>query len=286
MRTMYDSVTPTDIPTSAQMVAGYISGTYRWPQSGWDRFPNAVHVKIATRADVNDGHVLDVEPGDATPAQAPGWVRMRRAAGVDPTVYTSLSEWASVRQAFAAAGVPEPHYWIAHYNGDRTIPAGAVAIQYADPPSSGGHYDLSAVADYWPGVDQGGAADMAWGSDTTQKQIDDIQERLASIHFGHFKPIREGGLGGDLGWLDEKLAPVLSKLDAIAGTVAGLTDDEKNIITAIVTAIRAQPTGGQVDVPTLVSSLAGPLAAALAPLTPPEMTPAQFIHLLAAQLPN
>jgi hypothetical protein len=94
-----------------------------------------------------------VETGDATPAQAPGWVKARRAAGADPTVYCSASLWPTVRAAFTAAGVAQPHYWIAHYDGDPTIPAGAVAKQYVDPPNSGGHWDLSAVAGHWPGVD-------------------------------------------------------------------------------------------------------------------------------------
>jgi hypothetical protein len=153
MRRLYDSVTARDIPSFAQMVAGYVSGPYAWSPADWALFPNAVKVRIATEANVHDGHVLDVETGDATPAQAPEWVVARRAAGVDPTVYCSLSAWPAVRQAFAAQRVPEPHYWIAAYDNVTDIPAGAVAHQYIDPPGSGGHFDLSVVADYWPGVD-------------------------------------------------------------------------------------------------------------------------------------
>lgn len=158
MRTMYDSTAAGDIPTSAAMVAGYLAPSpWAWTSADWARFPNAVKVRIAVRAATNDGHVLDVEAGDATPAQAPGWVQMRRAAGADPTVYCSASAWPTVKAAFAAAGVTEPHYWVAAYpGGGRTIPAGAVAHQYADSTTSGGHFDLSVVADYWPGVDQGG----------------------------------------------------------------------------------------------------------------------------------
>lgn len=153
MRRMYDSITAADIPADAQMVAGYVNGTYRWSPGDWARFPNAVKVHIATQANVNDGHVLDVEQGDATPGQAPGWVAMRRAAGVDPTAYCNASTWPLVRAAFQNAGIPEPHYWIAKYDNVASVPAGAVAKQYIDPPAAGGHYDLSAVLDYWPGVD-------------------------------------------------------------------------------------------------------------------------------------
>lgn len=156
MRTMYDSVTPGAIPTSAVLVAGYVDGPYAWSKGDWARFPKAVKVRIATRAATNDGHVLDVEPGDATAAQAVNWVVMRRKAAVDPSIYCSQSAWAGVRAAFAAARVAAPHYWIAHYDGDRAIPAGAVAKQYRGNVAPG--YDLSSVADYWPGVDGNGSA--------------------------------------------------------------------------------------------------------------------------------
>jgi hypothetical protein len=160
MRIMYDSVTPSAIPTNAALVAGYVDGRYAWSGAEWARFPHSVKVRIATRASTNDGHVLDVEQGDATPTQATRWVVMRRAAGVDPSVYCNASTWPSVRAAFESAGVAPPHYWIAHYDGLTAIPSGAVAKQYNDPPRSGGNYDISAVADYWPGIDPKVVPDM------------------------------------------------------------------------------------------------------------------------------
>ena len=153
MRTLFDSITAADIPADAQMVAGYVNGTFQWSAADWSRFPNAVKVRIATRAFINDGHVLDVETGDATPSEAPGWVQMRRAAGVDPTVYCNGSTLSTVQAAFNAAGVAQPHYWLARYDNVPTVPNGCVAKQYINDPASGGHYDLSAVLDYWPGVD-------------------------------------------------------------------------------------------------------------------------------------
>lgn len=149
MRTMYDSVNPSRIPRDAEIVAGYVNGPYAWSDTDWALFPNAVHVGIAVRASYNGGQVLDVEKGDATPVQAPGWVKMRREAGIDPTIYCSSSWWSTIGRAFDAAGVPAPHYWIAHYDLNPTVPAGAVAKQYAN--TSG--YDLSSVHDFWPGVD-------------------------------------------------------------------------------------------------------------------------------------
>lgn len=151
---MYDSTNWQAIPADAQMVAGYIDGPYAWPADAWLRFRSVPHVYITI--DTHDiGNVLDVENGDATPAMAVGWVQLRRAAGTDPTVYCSESVWQTVRDQFTASGVAEPHYWIAWYNTPATLDdvPGAVAKQYANSQTSGGDYDLSIVADYWPGVD-------------------------------------------------------------------------------------------------------------------------------------
>lgn len=147
---MYDSVTASNIPRSATMVAGYVDGRYRWSTSDWALFPNAVHVPIAVFASTNDGVVLDVENGDATPAEAPGWVTRRRERGIVPTVYCSASVRGAVYDAFVGARVNPPYFWIADYRSSTVgIPDGAVARQYTDV----GPYDLSAVGDYWPGVD-------------------------------------------------------------------------------------------------------------------------------------
>jgi hypothetical protein len=48
--------------------------------------------------------------------------------------------------------VPAPFWWVASYANppQATIPAGAVAHQYADPTSSGGDFDISVCVDSWP----------------------------------------------------------------------------------------------------------------------------------------
>lgn len=153
MRTMYDSTNVNDIPANAKMVAGYVDGIYANVWSLQRNFPHAVVVRIAVSPHTNDGHVLDVEPGDATPAQAVDWVRMRRISGADPTIYCSKSSWYSVRKAFKDAGVEAPHYWIADWDGIKEVPTGTVAKQYGNPDITHHHYDISAVADHWPGVD-------------------------------------------------------------------------------------------------------------------------------------
>lgn len=150
MRTAYDAITPSNIRADAQVVCGYVDGRYAWTASDWARFPHASKGRIAVFASTNDGNILDVEPGNATPAQAPGWVQRRRAAGIDPTVYCSLSDWPAVKAAFDTDKVAQPHYWIAAYpgNGANLYP-GSVAHQYESLST----VDISVVADYWPGVD-------------------------------------------------------------------------------------------------------------------------------------
>lgn len=159
MRIMFDAINSkaVNIPVNAVMVAGYVDGHYAWSDSDWARFPHAIKVRIAVFQATNDGIVGDCENGDMSPSGAVAWVRMRRLSGVEPTIYCSESSWNSVRAAFAAQNVREPQWWVAAYPGEGVfVPAGAVAHQYADM----GLYDVSAVNDYWPGVDS--EDDMAY----------------------------------------------------------------------------------------------------------------------------
>jgi len=187
MRKMYDSVTPENIPKDAAIVGGYLNGRYAWSASDWARFPNSVHVRISVRAAFLDGHVLDVEPGDATPAQSVGWVKARRAAGADPSIYCNRSTWPQVRAAFATAHEPEPHYWIATASGKFEIPAGAVAAQYLLDVDG---VDRSAVADHWPGVD------------SAQPHLDNKfpnqeEEEMSVLVPANCTPAADGSLNGD-----------------------------------------------------------------------------------------
>lgn len=162
MRLMYDSTTPDAIPADAGLVAGYVNGDYPWTMADWDRFANVVRLSITVTAKAV-AHVLDVETGDATPAQVPAWLELARKAEIDPTVYCNKSTWPEVQLQCQRENVPEPHYWIADPPEGNIAVAhlvpGSVATQYAWPEhGSDGHYDVSLVADGWPS----GPAD-AWG---------------------------------------------------------------------------------------------------------------------------
>ena len=243
MRTMYDAVTAANIPADARMVAGYIDRIklLPWTAADWARFPNAVKVTIVKKASTNDGHVLDVEPGDATPAEAPGWVRMRRAAGAIPTVYCNTSTWPSVRAAFRAAQVAEPYYWLAVYDGnpkwrDDWAVAGVVAKQYQNTPG----FDLSSVADHWPGVD--GEDDMPSAEDVANAVWSAVIRNKIN---GNPDPARE-----NLGWTLRGIDVANATLQAMNTTLGGLVQLIKQ--------------GADVDEVALARELAPTVAAAIA----------------------
>lgn len=140
----------------AAKIAGYVDGIYAWSQAEWDLFPHADHVKIAVRASTNAGDVLDVENGDATPAEAAAWIRMRHAAGLfRPTVYCSLSVVPDIRRETGSLilGV-DYDIWVAEYTARPTPPpcpglpaASFAAWQY----ESTAGWDASRVLDpAWP----------------------------------------------------------------------------------------------------------------------------------------
>lgn len=231
-RTMYDSTNPFDIPTTASMVAGYVDGIYRWSPAGWNRF-SGIKVRIAVFASTDDGIVLDVETGDATPAQSPGWVVRRRKVGIDPTVYCNRSTRPSVVSAFNAAGVALPHFWIADPNDGPVIPPGDVAVQFAAPPHSGGHWDLSVVSDFWPGVDT-----MEWTDSLPNPLFDKTVTNPADVR-SHPAYTAEEYIQG--AWVRTLTVPAIqaqassngSALSALSSMILALTTTVNNLVNEV-----------------------------------------------------
>lgn len=161
MRKMFDSTTVADLPEGGDLYAGYMDGRYRTVDGLRQRFPKAKIVTITVlgtpRADV-----CDTEPGNIGPAGAARWAAAEVHAGRHPTLYAMASQWKTVKEEVEKQGITgKVSYWIADYDRDPTIPAGAVAKQYLHGDLktigsfaySGGHFDVSNVADHWPGVD-------------------------------------------------------------------------------------------------------------------------------------
>lgn len=148
-RVCYDSVNAAHLPEGGDLYLGYIDGRYANADAVRARFPGKRVVTVTVLG--GDADMADVEPGDLTPQSVVGWVQRQRARGADPTVYCMYSEWQTIRNNFHNAGVDEPHWFVAKYDNDPTLLPGAVGKQYGgDLP---GNYDVSTVADYWPGVD-------------------------------------------------------------------------------------------------------------------------------------
>jgi hypothetical protein len=163
VRIMRDSTTAADIPLNGtDMAAGYVNGRFAWDPGAWARFGNRPTVRIDVNGtDPGAAGVLDVEAGDATPGEAPLWVKARRQlhpgiTGHGCTIYCSQSEEGAVVAAMAHAGlVPVQHYtlWLASWGISRTSAdmlgkgLGVVAVQWKGSINTGGHWDESIVYD-------------------------------------------------------------------------------------------------------------------------------------------
>jgi hypothetical protein len=129
---IYDSVTPTAIP-GGQRVAVYANGMY---QASWSAVAGRGKVLwIDTNGSNPGANVLDVEPGDATPAGAAQWVKARLNAHKDQlaVVYTYRSAWQAVKASVAALPSwmqAKVRYWIADPTGVNHVVSGSNATQW------------------------------------------------------------------------------------------------------------------------------------------------------------
>jgi hypothetical protein len=157
-RIMGDATTLANIPLTVAIVGVYRNGRYMAdPNALNQRFPLSRYVHVWIDVDGScpgSAQVLDVERFDATPEQAPAWVKARRKVVHTslPTLYCDRSTLPAVLAECAAEGlIAGEHYqlWIAtldnstEWNGRelRTIP-GVVAVQLE---TVGGAWDRSVV---------------------------------------------------------------------------------------------------------------------------------------------
>lgn len=228
-----DSIDAPLIPRDTPVVAGYGDGRFiwspAWKASGglpagtnwWDLFPAAVKLVIV----VTPGHfgdIADVEFGDFTPADAPGFVRAfnrpgRRAA----TFYCNRSTWPQIVDALVAAGLDPAavDWWIGTLDGTTDLfygssgvrpPAGlrVVAIQTVDT----GAYDESVIIDpSWVGLEE----------DMTPEQAAQLIADVAFIR-NQMDPAGTGAIGtllnGNSNWqlrTDQALANLTAQVKAL-----------------------------------------------------------------------
>ena len=137
--TMYDSVTPGNIPASAQVVAGYVDGNFAWPREAWNRWPMAEKILITVTGSLT-GNVADVENGDMSAASAAEWIKAKHNAGMRGcTVYCSRSSLGAVRAACEGLAY---YIWAADWTDSPHEISGTVATQYQNVGTT---YDLSMV---------------------------------------------------------------------------------------------------------------------------------------------
>jgi len=129
---VYDSVNPQAIPGDP-VVATYADGPHPDSPSAVANFSHVMWVDI----DASDPHAdaLDIEPGCATPSEAPGWVSARLNA--DPhgvaVLYTMISQWSTVKadvSSLPAWMQSRIRWWIADPTGSPHVVPGSQATQW------------------------------------------------------------------------------------------------------------------------------------------------------------
>jgi GH25 family lysozyme M1 (1,4-beta-N-acetylmuramidase) len=114
---MYDSITPSSIPSTAQYIAGYVNGLWPTYAQLQKQFPHAVLLSIAVNASAN-AECLDVETGDATIADVYKWLNQQLTRNVvRPVIYTQVSNIDKLMLTMNANGFKRSEYrlWSAHY---------------------------------------------------------------------------------------------------------------------------------------------------------------------------
>lgn len=159
MLVMYDDVDVSLFVPGGSAYAGYVNGRYANISGvrayAADQGAQVVDISVFASGDAT---CLDVEPGNATPAQAPGWVNRQFARGVQrPIVYSSAGWMDTVLRNLQNAGISraQVRLWAAHYGSGRHICGPATCrmvsvacdgTQWTDR-SHGRSLDESALAD-------------------------------------------------------------------------------------------------------------------------------------------
>jgi len=130
---IYDSVTPSALPRH-NAVATYATGNYAASPSQVAGHKTVLW--IDTTGYDHAASVLDVEPGDATPAMAGTWVfhRLHNNPHAIARLYTMQSEWPAVKAAVAKLPAhmrAQVRYWIADPTGSPHLVPGSDATQWS-----------------------------------------------------------------------------------------------------------------------------------------------------------
>lgn len=160
-QTMYDSVNTLALPAYATLILAYIDGNYNNYNAVVAKYPNAVVVPTTTQVNGSTlAVVYDCERGDGNASQSADWAVKKLALGQRPTIYCSrIGEpnygWPWVQHELLIRNIPlsSVDFGIADYtNVPHLVPLSSFT-QYANPPGSGGDYDISLTNGIWPQED-------------------------------------------------------------------------------------------------------------------------------------
>ncbi len=211
---MYDSVSVGEIPTDAGAVALYIDGRYANWRAGVDHAKHANHLSIAVFPE-HDAAALDVETGDATPSQAPAWVRrqLHRDPRSRPVIYASRDTMPQILAELERDGLrrSQVRLWSAHYT---------MGPHICSPRGCGAGF--TADATQWTDRAQGRNLDESLLADGFFPAAPRKPKHRPAVH----KKVLAGGGGGSL------TVGILVALRAFG--LVHLTPPESDAITAIV----------------------------------------------------
>lgn len=144
-----DSVNPAGMQKGNDVYAGYgLLSSFADMVAIKALFPGKKYVEITPR--VGPGDCLDIETGDAVPADAPLFIaQWHKVNTVRPVIYANASTMPEVKTALAS--VPRTSYflWVAQWDGNPAIPAGYDAKQYA---STNGYDSDTFDLAMWPAI--------------------------------------------------------------------------------------------------------------------------------------
>lgn len=168
MRLMYDAVNSLNIPATAEVVGGYVTGRFTWTNADWNRFPKAVKVRFdATGGLPLQSDVLDVEPGNLGVAEvtegmtaeqveeiwaelcarAKTWVEAREAHNLGSTCYIQASrknQLANELKGHAAVYLMAD-WGISQQSAETLVRGAEIGVQFHTEPG----YDVSVIHDDW-----------------------------------------------------------------------------------------------------------------------------------------